>query len=164
MRSGWGWGRVLVGASLVVLGGCAHAAATPPQDAAAAAPADSPDFGSTGATQTLHMSRKDMTRYATVEEFLQGRVAGLQVIPLGNGQFALRIRGTSSINMSQDPLVVIDGVQVPQEGISNALAGISPDQIRDVQVLKDGASTAFYGVRGSNGVILITTRRGNEKD
>lgn len=157
MGKGWGWRHAGVGLALTLLAGCAHAVGTPlangPDENGALA-----DPG-TGATQKIAMGRNDPTRFSTMEEFLQGRVAGLQVIPLGGGQFDLRIRGTSSVNMSTQPLVVIDGVQLSPEGISNALATVTPGQVKSVEVLKDAASTAIYGLRGANGVIIIRTKR-----
>ncbi len=160
MRGGWGWKSAAVGLSLVFLAGCAHGNAAPPSNGPESTDPLA-DPGS-GATQRVVMGRNDPTRFATVEEWLQGRVAGLQVIPLGGGQFDLRIRGTTSVNMSTQPLVVIDGVQVPPEGISNALAGVSPNQIKSVDVLKDAGATSIYGIRGANGVLVITTKRGDD--
>ena len=70
-----------------------------------------------------------------------------------------RIRGTNSLQNDRAPLFVVDGIQIPDHGVHTALAGLTPDDIRQVDVLKDVASTSIYGMRGSGGVILITTRR-----
>lgn len=69
----------------------------------------------------------------------------------------VRVRGTTSINKSSDPLYVIDGIIS-----SSGLDGINPSDIQSMEILKDASSTAIYGSRGSNGVILITTKQGSE--
>ena len=92
---------------------------------------------------------------------LQGKAAGVQVIqPNGSpGQgMVVRVRGASSISSSNDPLYVVDGVPVGEGNY--AIAYLSPNEIESMQVLKDASSTAIYGSRGANGVILITTKRG----
>ena len=96
---------------------------------------------------------------ARIEELLRGRVAGLQVSNGPNGRVTFRIRGTSSLLNQREPLFVVDGHQVPDGGVHTALAGLMPEDIRQIDVLKDVSSTAIYGVRGSGGVIIITTRR-----
>ncbi len=90
---------------------------------------------------------------------LQGRAAGLEVQSTGTKPGAgavIRIRGERSINGSNDPLLVLDGI--PFEG--GNINDINPDDVASVEVLKDASSTAIYGSRGSNGVLLITTKRG----
>ncbi|HNY53070.1 MAG TPA: TonB-dependent receptor [Bacteroidales bacterium] len=95
-----------------------------------------------------------------VGEALQNRVAGVQVIRQAagdpGGRPQIRIRGTNSINTSSDPLFVVDGVV----GVMNALQNLDPKDIATMDVLKDASSTAIYGTRGANGVIIITTKRG----
>ena len=94
-----------------------------------------------------------------IEEYLNGRVPGLQVLRNESGQYSIRIRGTTSLGQSdEEPLVVIDGMPVPQGGNSDALRGIDPREVARVQVLKDASQTAMYGSRGANGVLLIRTR------
>ena len=90
---------------------------------------------------------------------LQGRVAGVQVESNGlpGGQVKIRVRGSNSVNKSNDPLYVVDGI-IRESGLD----GISPEDIQSMQVLKDASSTAIYGARGSNGVILITTKSGKK--
>lgn len=92
-----------------------------------------------------------------VSDALQGRVSGVQVQNSGvpGGTVKIRVRGSSSINRSNDPLYVIDGI-VRESG----LTGLNPEDIQSMQVLKDASSTAIYGSRGSNGVVLITTKTG----
>lgn len=114
----------------------------------------------TGAVSSV--SGKDLadTRPLKIEELLQGRVAGLQVIPRADGSgFRLRLRGTNSLLADIEPLVVLDGIQISSDHLDSALAGLSPADIVQVDVLKDVASTSIYGMRGAGGVILITTRR-----
>lgn len=88
---------------------------------------------------------------------LQGRMSGVNVISDGipGGSVKIRIRGTNSINKSNDPLYVVDGI-VRESG----LEGINPEDIQSMQVLKDASSTAIYGSRGANGVVIITTKGG----
>jgi iron complex outermembrane receptor protein len=100
------------------------------------------------------------------EQLLLGKVAGLEVTTGGGsagGGSKLRIRGGASLNASNDPLIVVDGVPVESNGIAgsaNYLNTINPDDIESVSVLKDASATALYGSRASNGVIIITTKKG----
>jgi TonB-linked SusC/RagA family outer membrane protein len=100
------------------------------------------------------------------EQLLQGKVAGLQITSGGGsagGGSRIRIRGGASLNASNDPLVVIDGVPVEGNGIAgsgNLLSTINPNDIESVSVLKDASATALYGSRASNGVLIVTTKRG----
>ncbi len=87
-------------------------------------------------------------------------MAGLQVIHQTDGSTRFRIRGgPSSMLLDQDPLFIVDGIPIAAGNLDSALAGRTPDDIRQVDVLKDVASTSIYGSRGAGGVILITTRR-----
>lgn len=95
-----------------------------------------------------------------VENILQGRTPGVEVTAtsgMPGASMKVRIRGTTSINKSSDPLYVIDGIIS-----SSGLDGINPSDIQSMEILKDASSTAIYGSRGSNGVILITTKQGSE--
>ncbi len=100
------------------------------------------------------------------EQLLQGKVAGLEVTTGGGspgGGSRIRIRGGASLNASNDPLLVIDGVPVEGNGIagsSNLLNTINPNDIESISVLKDASATALYGSRASNGVLIITTKKG----
>ncbi|HMU69819.1 MAG TPA: TonB-dependent receptor plug domain-containing protein, partial [Chitinophagales bacterium] len=102
----------------------------------------------------------------TPEQLITGKVAGVQItsnsgMP-GSGS-RIRIRGGTSLNASNDPLIVIDGVPVDNNGISgsgNALSLINPDDIENITVLKDASAAAIYGSRAANGVIIITTKKG----
>jgi TonB-linked SusC/RagA family outer membrane protein len=100
------------------------------------------------------------------EQLINGKVAGVQISTSGGAPGAasvIRIRGGSSLNASNDPLIVIDGVPIDNSelrGSSNALSLINPNDIETFTVLKDASATAIYGSRASNGVILITTKKG----
>ena len=104
---------------------------------------------STSATSTVRVKRG--SGYTDIYEYLQGRVAGLEV----NGT-SLRIRGDRSILGNNEPLILVDNV------VTDDISYISPDEVERIDVLKDAASTAIYGSRGANGVILITTRKSAE--
>ena len=100
------------------------------------------------------------------QDMLSGKIAGVSVIsndgtPGGGAQ--IRIRGGSSLNASNDPLIVIDGLAIDNEGIkgmANGLSMVNPADIETLTVLKDASATAIYGSRASNGVIIITTKKG----
>ncbi len=121
----------------------------------------------TGAVTQI--SSKDFNKGATptVENLLNGRVAGLQ-INTGGGPAsgsAIRIRGGASINASNDPLIVVDGLPISNDtpaGSRNFLATLDPNTIESITVLKDASATAIYGSRASNGVIIITTKKGGK--
>ena len=111
---------------------------------------------------------EDINRGAVVnpQDMLKGKVAGLLVIPGDGGPGSgsrIRIRGTASLNASNDPLIVIDGVPVAQGAggaMSNPLDLLNPNDIESFTVLKDASAAAIYGSRASNGVIIITTKKG----
>ena len=111
---------------------------------------------------------KDFVKGAltTPEQLIQGKIAGVQITSNGGAPGAgstIRIRGGASLNASNDPLIVIDGMPLDNAGISgqaNALALINPNDIENFTVLKDASATAIYGSRASNGVIMITTKKG----
>lgn len=100
------------------------------------------------------------------EQLLVGKVAGLQITTGGGsagGGSTIRIRGGASLNASNDPLIVIDGVPVEGNGLpgsANLLNTINPNDIESISVLKDASATALYGSRASNGVLIITTKKG----
>jgi TonB-linked SusC/RagA family outer membrane protein len=102
------------------------------------------------------------------EQLLQGKVPGLQVTTGGGaagGGSRIRIRSGASLNASNDPLIVIDGVPVDGNGLTgsaNLLNTINPNDIESMSVLKDASATALYGSRASNGVIIITTKKGSK--
>ncbi len=103
---------------------------------------------------------------STPEQLITGKVAGVQITSnsgMPGAGSRIRIRGGTSLNASNDPLIVIDGVPVDNNGISgsgNALSLLNPDDIENITVLKDASAAAIYGSRAANGVIIITTKRG----
>lgn len=111
---------------------------------------------------------EDLNRGAVVstQDLLKGKVAGLLITPGDGGPGSgarIRIRGAASLNASNDPLIVIDGVPIAQGAggaMSNPLDLLNPNDIESFSVLKDASSAAIYGSRASNGVILITTKKG----
>jgi TonB-dependent SusC/RagA subfamily outer membrane receptor len=94
----------------------------------------------------------------TVADMLVGRFPGVEVTPKSNGSVSIRIRGAHSMKGNQEPLIVLDGV--PQNVNGSTLTDLDPHDIASIDVLKDAASTSAYGSRGTNGVILIATRKG----
>ena len=120
----------------------------------------------TGSIVTV--SSKDFVKgqLTTPEQLIAGKVAGVSITPNGGAPGSgsvIRIRGGASLNASNDPLIVIDGVPVDPNGISgsaNALSLINPNDIESFNILKDASAAAIYGSRASNGVIIITTKRG----
>lgn len=94
----------------------------------------------------------------SVEQVLTGRFPGVEVLRTPDGGFAVRIRGGSSLRGSNTPLYVLDGIEIAP-GPNGYLTGVNPNDIESIQVLKEPAETALYGVRGANGVIIIRTKR-----
>lgn len=124
----------------------------------------------TGSIATV--SSKDFVQgqVTNPEQLVAGKIAGVQITSNGGAPGAggtIRIRGGSSLNASNDPLIVIDGVPLDNSGISgspNALNLINPNDIETVTVLKDASATSIYGSRASNGVLIITTKKGIQGD
>jgi TonB-dependent SusC/RagA subfamily outer membrane receptor len=111
----------------------------------------------TGSVSSAKEEQMNATAQTRVEEMMIGRFPGVDIVNVG-GNYSIRIRGQRSILGGNDPLIVIDGVALT-DGV-NALSTLSPGDIRRIDVLKDAASTAIYGSRGANGVILITMQHG----
>jgi TonB-linked SusC/RagA family outer membrane protein len=120
----------------------------------------------TSAQTTVTAKEIDRTINTTVEQAIQGRAAGVYITQNSGqpgGGISVNIRGISSINGNTEPLYVIDGIQISGGGTtnsSNPLSGLNPADIEDIQVLQGPSATAIYGSRGTNGVLLITTKRG----
>lgn len=104
----------------------------------------------------------------TPEQLVSGKLAGVQITSNGGAPGSgstIRVRGGSSLNANNDPLIVLDGVPLDNNGISgspNALSLINPNDIEAITVLKDASATAIYGSRASNGVLIITTKKGSQ--
>ena len=119
-------------------------------------------------TSQTAVTAKEINRTVntTVEQAIQGRAAGVYITQNSGqpgGGISVAIRGINSINGNTEPLYVIDGVQVQGGGTtnsSNPLSGLNPSDIEDIQILQGPSATAIYGSRGTNGVLLITTKRG----
>lgn len=113
----------------------------------------------TGAVSTVDVEQAQKDRPATtVADMLRGRVSGVVVTEGAGGGISIRIRGTTSIMGSSDPLYVVDGMPVePNPG--GTLPFLNPNDIESISVLKDASATAIYGARGANGVIVIKTKR-----
>ncbi len=120
----------------------------------------------TGAITTVTAKDFNKGTITTAEQLIAGKVAGVQIVSNGGAPGAgstIRIRGGASLNASNDPLIVIDGVPISNSGIAgsaNALALINPNDIESFNILKDASAAAIYGSRASNGVIIITTKKG----
>lgn len=112
----------------------------------------------TGSVTSIAGESLGRARPMRIEELLRGRVPGLQVVNMPGIGMAFRIRGTNSLQNEQPALVIVDGVHIAPNSLSSALAGLLPDDIKQVDVLRDVASTSIYGNRGAGGVILIKTR------
>lgn len=106
------------------------------------------------------MTAQDIQRTPSVsiEEQLASRFPGVWLARNPDGSLIIRIRGATSIAGRNVPLFVIDGVPI-EPGPNGSLSGIVPNDIESIEVLKDVSATAIYGVRGANGVIVITTKR-----
>jgi len=124
----------------------------------------------TGAVEQISEKQFVKGQVTNPEQLVQGKVAGVQITTSGGAPGAatqILIRGGSSLTGSNQPLIVIDGVPVDNTGLagaSNPLSLINPNDIESITVLKDASSTAIYGVRASNGVILVTTKHGVQGD
>ena len=130
----------------------------------------------TAAVGKLNISDETIGAVKSIDQALAGQIAGLSVTSTSGAPGApakIRIRGTSSLNGTQDPLWVLDGIplegtDVPQSNVLNdvsniqqsSIAGLNPADIENITVLKDAAATAIYGPRAANGVIVITTKKG----
>jgi len=120
----------------------------------------------TGTVTAVSAKEFQKGNIASSEQLLMGKVTGLQITSSGGaagGGSTIRIRGGASLNASNDPLIVIDGVPVESNGISgsaNLLNTINPNDIESISVLKDASATALYGSRASNGVLILTTKKG----
>lgn len=125
-------------------------------------------------TSISQVSSEDVQKVSTanLSGALQGNATGIQVSQASGapgGEVRLRIRGATSINGSNDPLYIVDGVQIESGSTisdafggqqNSALSSINPNDIESIEILKDAASAAIYGSRGSNGVVIITTKKG----
>lgn len=155
-------GPLVIGLGLALVLGCRQR----PPAATAPSPEDSVAVGygvqsraQTGdAVRTITAEELGTIKVKRVEQLLAGRVAGVHVYATPNGGFAVRIRGTSTFMGRSDPLYVVDGLPVDVEE-GRGLSFLDPADIARIDILKDPAETSMYGVRGANGVVLITTKK-----
>lgn len=152
----------LLGAAvLFLMSGCAT---TRPAEGGNSEDADLVDVGYgkaerehvVGSMSTVEADSRQMGAYKTMAKML-GQLPGVQVSEVG-GSLTVRVRGTNSFLGGEEPLYVIDGMVVQISGAG--LAGMDPNNVKSITVLKDAGSTAIYGSRGANGVIMITTKHG----
>jgi len=145
--------RSLVSFGLLVgLASACAPARTTPGETVNPAPRDPPS----GTTLTAEDIQR--TPSVPIEDLLMAKVAGVWVSRTSDGGIAVRIRGATTIYGSKEPLYVLDGITI-QAGPNGGLTGISPSDIESIEVVKDAAGMAMYGVRGANGVIIIKTKR-----
>ena len=114
----------------------------------------------TGSVATVKMADIDHLPITSIDQALQGRIAGVDIVGTSGApgsSSSINIRGARSITASNEPLIVVDGVM---DAVTD-LSDINPSDIANISVLKDASSTAIYGSKGANGVIMITTRQGN---
>lgn len=115
----------------------------------------------TGSVGSVNGEELNSVSQTSVDQVLQGRVAGVRITQTNaepGGGFSVRIRGTNSITAGNEPLYVVDGLPG-----TNPLNSLNPSDIQSVEVLKDASATAIYGARGSNGVVIITTKQGKKE-
>jgi TonB-dependent SusC/RagA subfamily outer membrane receptor len=134
------FGGLLVG----LIAGCAHGRSNAPQTQPGASSVTSEDIGRAPGQ--------------SIEELLMTRFPGVSVIRTSDGGIAIRIRNATSVSGGNEPLYVLDGTPI-QPGPDGSLAGLNPNDIASIEVLKDAVSTTMYGGRGANGVIVIKTKR-----
>ena len=124
----------------------------------------------TGSVATVTSKDFNEGPITTAEQLIQGKVSGVEITSNGGAPGSgstIRIRGGASLSGSNDPLIVIDGVPVSNgtiSGVANPLSTINPDDIESETILKDASATAIYGSRASNGVLIITTKKGKNND
>ena len=123
---------------------------------------DMPDPDPTRALAGTTVTSEDLDQNPSqsIERALQSHIAGVTITQNAEGGISVRIRGQTTINGSTEPLFIIDGLPI-EPGPGGSLVGINPHDIASIEVLKDVASLAFYGVRGANGVIIIKTKHSN---
>ena len=150
----------LLGAYVIASVACAkpagnHGAASPQNPRAAdSVQAAGTERGRSTGSQVVTFSEAERLKYSRVEYMIQARFPGVEVTQNG-GAFVIKIRGTNSFSSSNAPLILVDGATFA----STDLGSVNPKDVVRIEVMKDSAA-AFYGVRGGNGVIVITTGRG----
>lgn len=122
----------------------------------------------TGSVTAIKPDEMNKGLVTNAQDMMQGKIAGVSVVSNGGtpgGSATIRIRGGASLSASNDPLIVIDGLAMDNagvQGLANPLSMVNPNDIESFTVLKDASATAIYGSRASNGVIVITTKKGSK--
>ena len=122
----------------------------------------------TGSVTAIKPDEMNRGLITNAQDMMQGKIAGVNITSDGGTPGAgatIRVRGGSSLNASNNPLIVIDGFAMDDKGVqglSNPLSMVNPNDIESFTVLKDASATAIYGSRASNGVIIITTKKGSK--
>jgi TonB-dependent SusC/RagA subfamily outer membrane receptor len=155
IRVGGGWWVCI---AVAACGGTRPERAAPTPSSAAVV--DSHPLAATAAVRAGPEAAGNLAHYASALEMLRGKAPGVQLIEVAAGQFEVRIRGVNqSLQASgQEPLVVLDGVASTRPA-GQLLMSLNPLDVVSIEVLRDVASTAVYGVRGANGVLIVQTRR-----
>ena len=141
-------------AAVLAAAGCHRATGEPPPNPDPFVP---PPAAAAGPTDSVSAGDVRGLRVTRAEEMLVGRFAGVEVLPIPGGGISVRIRGATSVGQSTEPLFVVDGMPIHAEP-GGALKWLAPQDIQRIEVLKDPGSTAFWGSRGANGVIVVTTK------
>ena len=121
----------------------------------------------TGSVTAIKPDKLNRGLTTNAQDLMAGKIAGVNVVSNGGtpgGGATIRIRGGSSLSASNDPLIIIDGLAMDNDGVkglANPLSMVNPNDIETFTVLKDASATAIYGSRASNGVIIITTKKGS---
>lgn len=161
----WPWARYIalvcsVGLLMLVLVGCASSKPDAPEAGTEVGYGAVDDENVTGAVSTVKSDDVKEANPNSLAEMLQGRVSGATVTVMPGGGLKVRVRNAPQSMMSgSEPLYVVDNM--PMSTTNGVLYGVNPREVESITVLKDAASTAIYGSRGANGVILIKTKRGN---
>jgi TonB-dependent SusC/RagA subfamily outer membrane receptor len=163
MRIKGGKGALLGGTLLLISAGCASTGTyqperlTPERVHIGYGTAEPRDV--TTSISSVDREELDAGRAMRLVDLLESRVPGVRAVRRPDGDLSLRIRGASN-SMEGEPLIVVNGTPILSNRMMSVLGTMNPLEVARVDVLKDAGSTAMYGIRGGNGVILITTRRG----
>ncbi|HEY0810365.1 MAG TPA: TonB-dependent receptor plug domain-containing protein [Longimicrobiales bacterium] len=157
--------QVAIGASLFAVACSSHPAPRSGNDADKVNVGYGTQDRSEVAGSVATVSREDIERakVTRLEDLFRGRIPGVHVVRRANGEFTIRMRGPTTLDGRDDALIVLDGVPLPDGTSGMALASINPNDVARIDVLKDAGSTAIYGSRGANGVVIINTRRGPDQ-
>jgi TonB-dependent SusC/RagA subfamily outer membrane receptor len=156
------YGALIYGLAVAALVGCQHRSSVPAQppapDRVKVGYGEQPRERVGGAVQSVTADELKDAKAPQIEQLLEGRFPGVEVLRTRSGGFLIHIRGVTTLLGRSEPLYVVDGLPVeidPERGLD----WLSPAEIERIDILKDPAETSMYGVRGASGVILITTKR-----